>query len=249
MHRCPNASCPAQFFELFKHFVYAMDVEGLGEEWSRTLIEAELVRDIADLYSLKDRKEELLALDSMGEKLAGNILANIELTKERSLSRLLLALGIPFVGWEASELLANSFPTIDRLMEAAEDDLKAVPGIGPKTASSVVAYFAEEKNRETIEKLRQAGVNMEQEVAEATSPEEQPLLDKTFVLTGTLASMSRSQAEARIRELGGTTTSSVSRRTTYVVAGESPGSKLARAQELGVDVLDEEHFLEMLERP
>ncbi len=145
-----------------------------------------------------------------------------------------------------AELLAKHFPSIDKLAKATEEELTAVPGIGPKIASSVVAYFGEERNRRVLEKLRHAGVCMEQEVTEGLTPEEQPLAGKVFVLTGTLATISRSQAETRIKELGGSASSSMSGRTSYLVAGENPGSKLDRAQDLGVEVLTEDEFLEML---
>lgn len=243
MHRCPNTACPAQFYELLKHFAGVMDIEGLGEQWCRALIEAGLVHDIADLYYLK--KDDLLKLERMGDKLASNLLDSIEESKGRPFARVLFALGILQVGWETAHLLAQHFPSIDRLARATEEDLLKVPSIGPKIASSIKAYFQEESNLRVIEKLRRAGVRMEQEEVEAPA-REQPLAGKSFVLTGTLASMSRSQAEARIRELGGSPGSSVSRRTSYVVAGESPGSKLDRARELGVPVLNEEQFLEML---
>lgn len=243
MHRCPNTACPAQFYELLKHFAGVMDIEGLGEQWCRALIEAGLVHDIADLYYLK--KDDLLKLERMGDKLASNLLDSIEESKGRPFARVLFALGILQVGWETAHLLAQHFPSIDRLARATEEDLMKVPSIGPKIASSIKAYFQEESNLRVIEKLRRAGVRMEQEEVEAPA-REQPLAGKSFVLTGTLASMSRSQAEARIRELGGSPGSSVSRRTSYVVAGESPGSKLDRARELGVPVLNEQQFLEML---
>jgi len=248
MHRCPNTACPAQFFELLKHFAGSggMEIDGLGEQWCRTLIDAGLVSDVADLYALKDKKEELLELERMGEKLANNILESIEASKGRPFSRVLFALGILHVGSEMADILARHFPSIDALARATEEELTGVPGIGPKIASSVAAYFREERNRHVIEKLREAGVRLEQEVEEAPPPEEQPLAGKVFVLTGTLSSMSRSRAEARIKELGGSATSSVSRRTAYLVAGENPGSKLEDARRLGVSILTEEEFLAML---
>jgi DNA ligase (NAD+) len=224
-----------------------MDIEGLGEQWCGTLMDAGLVCDVADLYAIK--KDNLLKLERMGDKLSSNLLASIKASKNRSLARLLLALGITHVGYEVAELLAWRFPHIDLLRQASEEQLMQTPGIGPKIASSVVTYFRDERNLRVVEKLRAAGVKMEQDVAPPPSPEEQPLLGKMFVLTGTLASMSRSEAEARIKALGGTATSSVSRKTSYVVAGESPGSKLDRARELGVPVLDEAQLLEMLKRP
>ena len=250
MHRCTNASCPALFSELLKHFVGSggMDIEGLGEEWCAALIKADLVSDVADLYSLKDKRDELLGLERMGEKLADRVLNNIEESKNRPFARVLFALGITHIGWETADLLAKHFLSIDKLTEATEEELTDVPGIGPKIASSVVAYFGEPQNLRVIEKLLQAGVRMEQEVTEAPTPKEQPLAGQVFVLTGTMATISRSQATARIKELGGSASSSVSGRTSYLVAGENPGSKLARAQHLGVEVLTEDEFLKMLDQ-
>ena len=247
MHRCPNFRCPVQFFELLKHFVSkgAMDIDGLGEQWCGILIEKGLVGDLSGLYYL--RKDQLLELDRMGDRLATRILGNIEASKERSLVRVLFALGILHVGPEIAELLTNRFPTIDALSQATEEELTDIPGIGPKIAESVAAYFAVPSNREVIERLRQAGVKLHQEV-EQVDPDSLPLSGKNFVVTGTLSAFSRRDAEARIKALGGGVTSSVTRRTSYLVAGESPGSKLDAAQKLETPVLDEAAFLELLDR-
>jgi len=246
MHRCPNTACPAQFFELLKHFVGqgGMDIDGLGKQWCRALIDAGLVSDVADLYYLP--KEKLLELERMGEKLADNILASIEQSKKRPFSRVLFALGILHVGSETADLLARRFPGIDKLKEATEEEMTAVPGIGPKIASSVAAYFQEPRNLDVIDDLRRAEVRMAEESKAPPPAEEQPLAGRVVCLTGTLDPISRSRAEARIKELGGATTSSVSRRTTYLVMGENPGSKLEDARRLGVALLTEEEFLNML---
>ena len=253
MHRCPNTSCPAQFFELLKHFVSkgAMDIDGLGERWCRNLIDAGMVEDVAGLYLFT--KEQLLGLDRMGDKLATRITANIEASKGRPLARLIFALGILHVGSEIAELLAGRYPSVDRLSRATQEELTSVPGIGPKIAASVAAYFAVATNGEVIEKLRRAGVRLSQAVApgEGDGPglaggHELPLVGRSFVLTGTLTSMSRSRAEARIKELGGATSSSVTKKTDYLVVGADPRSKLEDGKRLGTALLDETEFLELL---
>ena len=247
MHRCPNFGCPVQFFELLKHFVSkgAMDIDGLGEQWCGTLIEKGFVNDLSGLYYL--RKDKLLELDRMGDKLATRILGNVEASKQRSLVRVLFALGILHVGPEIAELLANRFPSIDSLAQASEEELTEIPGIGPKIAESVAAYFAVPSNLEVIEKLRQAGVKLHQEVQQVDR-DSLPLSGQSFVVTGTLSAFPRREAESRIKALGGSVGSSVTRRTSYLVAGESPGSKLEAAQKLGTPVLDEAGFLELLAR-
>ncbi len=248
MHRCPNTSCPAQFFELLKHFVSkgATDIDGLGERWCQILIDQGLVTDLAGLYSLQ--KDDLLQLERMGDKLATRILANIELSKQKPLPRLLFALGIFHVGSEVAELLTQTYNSIDEIAAATEEELAEIAGIGPKIAASIASYFQVDANRSVIEKLRAAGVNMKQEPRQ-TNTEGLALTGKTFVVTGTLSGFSRSQAESRIKELGGKVTSSVTRNTDYLVAGDSPGSKLTAAERLGRKVLDEEAFVELLTNP
>jgi DNA ligase (NAD+) len=248
MHRCPNTACPAQFFELLKHFVSrgAMDIDGLGEQWCRILIDQGLAKDVADVYYIK--KEQLLELDRMGDKLATKIMNNIEASKEHSLARILFALGILHVGSEVAELLTQRYASIDDLARATVEDLTQIPTIGPRIAESVVSYFQVSRNREVIEKLRKAGVKLRQEIQPVSSAD-LPWHGLTFVITGTLAAMTRREAEARIKALGGNATSSVTRKTTYLVAGESPGSKLDTANRLGVRVLEEEAFLKLLEEP
>jgi len=246
MHRCPNTACPAQFFELLKHFVGkgAMDIDGLGERWSRILIDRGLVEDVADLYYIT--KEQLLGLERMGDKLATRIMDNIEVSKSRPLSRVMFALGILHIGSEMADLLTQNFHSIDEIAGATEEQLTDVPGIGPKIAASVVTYFSVDNNREVIQKLRAAGVKLEQEALSGEAAD-LPLKGKTFCLTGTLSSMSRSQVEARIKALGGSTSSNVTRKTTYLVVGADPGSKLDAANRLGTEILDEGQLLELLE--
>jgi DNA ligase (NAD+) len=245
MHRCPNASCPAQFFELLKHFVSkgATDINGLGERWCQILIDQEMVTDLADFYTLT--MDQLLQLDRMGEKLAARIIANIEASKQKPLSRLLFALGIIHVGSEVAELLTQAYSSIDEIAAAIEEELAEIPGIGPKIAASIASYFQVDVNKTVIEKLRAAGVNLKQEPRQVNT-EGLHLAGKTFVVTGTLAGFSRSESESRIKDLGGKVTSSVTKNTDYLVVGESPGSKLAAAEKLDTRVLDEEKFVELL---
>ena len=344
MHRCPNTSCPAQFFELLKHFVSkgAMNIDGLGEQWCRTLIDVGLVKDVADLYYLQKepppepghtwdkpemrpmsprvihalgipkvgkkmadllassypsidhlsratqeelavipaipqntaesvvayfqdqnnlaviqavtRNERLLEMEGMKNKLAGEIMGNIEASKTRPMSRVIFALGVLHVGSEMADLLAHHYASIDHLSRATEEELTAIPGIGPKIAESVVAYFRVESNLAVIGKLRKAGLyylnispaREEGAGTKAAEGTELPLVGCTFVLTGTLTSLSRSRAEARIKELGGSTTSNVTGKTSYLVVGQDPGSKLEAAERLGTELLSEEEFLELI---
>ena len=253
MHRCPNPACPAQFFELLKHFVgkNAADIDGLGERWCGILIEKGMVSDVAGLYGLE--KDKLLELDRMGDKLATRILANIEASKSRPLPRMLFALGMTHVGAEVADLLAQNYLGIRDLANATEEDLTAIEGIGPKIAESIIAWFQAPENQEVVEKLLTAGVKLEQDslpIATAAAPSEgSPFGGLTFVVTGTLSAFSRKDAEAKIKELGGKVTSSVTKKTSYVVVGESPGSKVATAEKLGIPILDEDAFLRVLESP
>ena len=253
MHRCPNSSCPAQFYELLKHFVgkNAADIDGLGRQWCDILIKQGMVSDVSGLYRLE--KDRLLELDRMGDKLATKIMTNIEASKNRPLARMLFALGIVHVGAEVAELLARHYISAAALAEATEEDLTAIDGIGPKIAASIAAWFRAPENREVLDRLRAAGVRLEQDalpvVAAAGPTDNAPLGGLTFVVTGTLAGFTRSEAEARIKGLGGKVTSSVTKKTGYVVAGESPGAKVTAAQKLGTPVLDEAAFRRLLESP
>jgi len=248
MSYCPNRACPAQIFRLLTHFASrgAMDIEGLGESMAYQLLNTkvdgeDLVTDIGDVYSLT--KDKLVQLERMGEKSAENLLAGIEASKQRPLSRVLLALGIRHVGDETAELLAGHFGSIDSMANASLEDLESVPTIGPKTAQSVYEYFQEESSRALVEKLRSAGVRLEGK----TAAREGPLLGSTFVVTGSLTRWSRNEIESLIKRQGGAVGSSVTKKTDYLVAGESPGSKLAKAQEYGTTVLDEDGFGALLE--
>ena len=252
MHRCPNSSCPAQFFELLKHFVgkNAADIDGLGERWCGILIEQGMVSDVADLYRLE--KPRLLELDRMGDKLATRIMDNIEASKTRPLPRLLFALGITHVGAEVAELLSANYISVEELAGASEEDLTEIDGIGPKIAESIVAWFGTPANQTIIGKLRGTGVRLEQDAlpgVSAGSTGDVPFGGLTFVVTGTLSAFSRSEAESKIKVLGGKVTSSVTKKTHYVVVGESPGSKAAKAEQLGTPILDEDAFLQLLNSP
>ena len=248
MHRCPNSACPAQFFESLKHFVSrgAMDIDGLGERWCSILIDRGLVTDVSHVYRLTS--EQLTELDRMGDKLSTRILANVEASKKRPLARILFALGILHVGAEVAELLAARYASIEDIGEASIDKLTEIDGIGPRIAESIVNYFATTRNLETISGLRNAGVQLWHELAPVDASA-QPWKGQTFVITGTLTSMTRREAEGKVKALGAATSSSVSRKTNWVVAGESAGTKLATAERLGVPVLDEDALVALLEDP
>ncbi|MCD6391679.1 MAG: NAD-dependent DNA ligase LigA, partial [Dehalococcoidia bacterium] len=246
MHRCTNNVCHSQALERIKHFVSrgAMDIDGVGEKLCQALFEAGLIKDAADLYYLT--KEQLLSLERMGDKSVSNVLNSIERSKDRPLARVIFALGILHVGEQYAELLAERFHSIDQLAEASQEELSTLPSIGPKIAESIVAFFRQEGNRQIIEKLRKAGVKLEREKVEGVKPEELPLAGLEFVLTGKLEAFSRSEAKAKIKALGGKAGSDVTKKTSYVVVGADPGSKLAKAQKLGIKMLSEAEFLDLL---
>jgi DNA ligase (NAD+) len=248
MHRCTNAACPSQALERIKHFVSrgAMDIDGVGEKLCQALFEAGLIKDAADLYYLT--KEQVLGLERMADKSASNVLNSIAASKDRSLARVIFALGITHVGDQYAELLAEQFHSIDQLAEASQEELSTIPSIGPKIAESIVAFFRQKGNRRIIEKLRKAGVRLEREEVKEAKPEELPLAGLEFVLTGKLESFSRSEAEAKIKALGGKAGSDVTRKTSYVIVGTDPGSKLAKAEKLGIKKLSEAEFLDLLDK-
>ena len=236
--RCTNSECPARLKESLLHFGSrrAMDIEHLGEAVVDQLVDRGLVRHFAELYALG--VAQLADLTRLADKSATNLHAAIQASKARGLARLLFALGIRYVGQNIARILATEFGSVDRLMEATEEALAAVHGIGPRIAASVALFFGQEENRRVIAALRQAGVRMEEE----TSAGPKPLLGKTFVLTGSLATMTREEAKATIQRLGGRVASAVSKKTHFVVVGTDPGSKADDARRLGVPILEEAAF-------
>lgn len=236
--RCPNPECPAKLVEALEHFVSrgAMDIEGVGEKLVRRFFDLGLVRDPADLYRL--RFEDLIGLEGFQEKAARKVLAAIEASKDRPFERVLFALGIPHVGGQTAALIARRFPSLAELRAAEAEDIAAVEGVGPVIAESVAGFFRDPRNADLVDRLAAAGVRMEAERRAAPSPAG-PLAGKTFVLTGTLPTLSRDEATRLIEGAGGRVVGSVSAKTDYVVVGASPGSKLAKAEKLGVALVDE----------
>jgi DNA ligase (NAD+) len=219
-----------------------MDIEGAGDVLVAQLVKSGLVTDVADLYAL--RLEQLVDLERMGEKSAQNLLHGIEASKSRDLWRLIFGLGILHVGTGVAKSLGRSFATLDQLRKATVEQLAETEDIGPVIAHSLLHWFKDSRNEKLLEKLRAAGLNFRSELYQPR-PAEGPFLGKTFVLTGTLPNMTRDQATVRIESLGGKVTSSVSKKTDYVIAGNDAGSKLEKAQKLGVKILDEEEFVRL----
>jgi DNA ligase (NAD+) len=240
-HHCINLDCAAQRVQRIVHFAGrgAIDIEGLGEERVRQFVDAGLLVDAADIYSL--HFEKLVALERIGDRSAQQLLDAIEGSKTRELWRLLVGLGINHVGPTAAQALARQLRHLDRIEAASEEELVAIDGVGATIAQSVQRFFSLDRNNEVIAKLREAGVNLEGPPA-SDEPQDTTFAGLTFVLTGSLERMTRDEATAKIEARGGKVTGSVSKKTSYVVAGESPGSKLAKAEQLGVEVIDEDGF-------
>jgi len=242
VRRCPNELCPSRGVEALFHFAGrgAMDIEGLGERTIFELWERGMVRDPGDVYALT--RDRLLSLPLFADKKADLVLSSVEASKARGLPRVLVGLGIRHVGPPTARDLAGTFGSIDAIAGASEEALSAVEGIGPVLAASIRAWFDTPRNREIVAKLQRAGVTLEEERREATGP----LAGKTFVLTGSLPTLTRDEAARLIQEAGGSLASSVSKKTDYVVVGESPGTKLARAEALGIPTLDEDGLRALL---
>lgn len=240
--RCPNASCPAQVKESITHFASkgGMDVEGLGEKIVAQLVDSGIIKDAADLYYLS--REQILALERFAARSTENILVAIDKSKQTSLSRFLYALGIRYVGEKTAQILAEKFGSLEAIEKAFMEQLMEIDEIGPQVAASVTTFFAEKKNQDVIHRLLAAGVSPAPPVPTGL----RPLAGQSFVFTGGLESFSRDEAKNKVKERGGIVSSSASRKTNYVVAGKDPGSKLARARELGVTILTEEEFKKLI---
>jgi len=242
-YRCVNVCCPAQLERGLIHFASraVMDIEGMGESVVEQLVKNNLVRDFFDIYFLK--KEDLLKLELFADKKAENLLVAIEASKKRPLSRLLYALGIRHIGEKAAYLLAQKFKTLDNLIQAERSDFEAIYEIGEIMAESIVEFFRNPHSKKLIEKLKKAGLNTKEEVIKVKKT---PLTGKAVVFTGELEEFSRTEAEKIVREFGGATSSSVSKNTDFVVAGKNPGSKYDKAKKLGIKIVSEEEFKEMI---
>ncbi|RDI36702.1 NAD-dependent DNA ligase LigA [Falsibacillus pallidus] len=248
--RCINPKCPAQIREGFIHFVSrnAMNIDGLGEKVVSQLFHENLIHDVADLYKLT--KEDLLGMERMGEKSASNLLKAIEDSKANSLEKLLFGLGIRHVGAKAAKTLAQAFDTMDKLAASTIEELTSINEIGQKMADAVAAYFDNDEVQDLLNELKEAGVNMEYKGPKpvAAAESDSILAGKTVVLTGKLEKLTRNEAKEKIELLGGKVTGSVSKKTDLLIAGEDAGSKLAKAEELGIEVWDEEKMLQELNR-
>jgi DNA ligase (NAD+) len=241
--RCINANCPARLKESILHFASrgVMNIDGMGDALVDQLVDREVVRNVADLYDLKI--EDLMTLERMGVKSAGNVIRNIDNSRKNPLPRVLTALGIRFVGERTAVFLAQAFGSMDAIENASVEDLQQAEEVGPKVAEAVVQFFREPSNRELVDRLRRAGLQFTYAFAR---PSAGPLTGATFVLTGTLPTLSRDEAKQLIEQAGGKVASAVSKKTSYVLAGEDAGSKLDKARQLGIRILSEEELREML---
>jgi DNA ligase (NAD+) len=245
---CENSECPAQVRARIGHFAHrgAMDIEGLGEALVDQLVSLGFIQSYADLYELHKKRDRLVQLEHWGEKSADNLLAAIEESKKRPFWRVVFAIGIRHVGAGVTQLIVNHVRSMDKLMEASQEELQEIQGVGPRIAESVRRFFEDKHNRKLIERLRKARLQFEEKEKRPSAGT--PFSGKTFVLTGTLPSFTREEAKAKIEELGGKVASSVSSKTDYVVVGEEAGSKLAKAKELGIQTLDEKSFLKLIRK-
>jgi DNA ligase (NAD+) len=244
-YRCVNAACPAKLKESLRYFAgrRAMSIDGLGDALVDQLVDEGLVKDVADLYGLTH--EQVANLERMGDKSASNLLKEIENSRNADLGRIIFALGIPFVGERTAQLLADHFGSLDKLARASREELEEVFEVGPKMAEGISEFFREKRNLEVLEKLRGTGLRFEQK---ASRQKDGRLAGKQFVLTGTLPHYPREEAKKMIEEAGGRVTGSVSKKTDYVVAGAEAGSKLDKANSLGVAILNEAELLKLLSK-
>ncbi len=245
MYYCTNTACPDQVQERLQHFVSrgAMDIRGIGKALSAILLKEELVKNVADIYNLRSKEARLLSLEKIAEKSISNIFKAVEKSKERPFPKVIFALGIRHVGDETANILAKEFQSIDELASASKEHLMLMPAIGPKISDSIITFFNQEENQNIVKRLIEAGVRLKET---ATEPADLPLTGMQFVITGTLEDFTRQQAQDRIKNLGGSTGSNVTRKTNYVVIGTNPGSKLDQARKLGTEILDETAFVEKL---
>lgn len=244
--RCINTNCPARLKESLLHFSArgVMDIDGLGEVLANQLVDQNLVKNVADVYTLT--LDDLLKLERMGKKSAEKLLANIQSSRKQPLARILNALGIPFVGERTAQILADHFGDLDKIIAATDEELQQAEEVGPKVSYALRTFFAEERNRDLVERLRSSGLEFTCEV-KRKEDKRGKLVGQTFVLTGTLPTWSREEATEKIEAEGGKVTGSVSKKTNYVVAGEEAGSKLDKAQALGIRVIDEAELRSLLE--
>lgn len=238
---CENTECPAQVKGRLTHFSYrgAMDIEGLGDAWISLFVEKGLLRTYTDIFTLKEKRDELISMERLGEKSVDNLLKSIEKSKSQPFNKVLFALGIRYVGSGAAKKLADHFNSIDDLINASEEEISSIPEIGPSISGSVKKFCSNRSNLKIIEQLKAQGLNF---TSVKKKIKKNFFTDKTFVITGTLSEFSREEAGERINSLGGKVSSSVSSKTDYLISGENPGSKLAKARNLGVKILDEENF-------
>ena len=241
--RCTGIECPAMLFRSLIHFVSrdAMDIDGMGPAIIEQLLDKKLVENIADIYSLK--YEDLVSLERMGDKSAKNLLNAIEKSKENSLEKLLNSFGIRHIGLKSAKILAKKYNNIEEIMNASYEELCGINEIGEIMAESIVKFFESKQTKDLIERLKQNGVNMESKMEKS---QDERFAGKIFVLTGTLPTLSRNEASEIIEKFGGKTSGSVSKKTSFVLAGEEAGSKLKKAEELGIPIITEAEFLEMI---
>jgi DNA ligase (NAD+) len=243
MHRCPNRGCPSRGLETLINWVTAaMDIDGVGEQFVRRLWTEGLLRSMPDLYRLTPA--ELMELDGYAEISAENSVAAIELSKQQPFSRVLFGLNIPDVGWVTARNLARHFGVVDALLDASQEEIQEVEGIGPDRAEAIAEWFSDEQNRTLVAELRELGLRFE--VGEEEKPIEGPLTGSQYVITGTLESFSREEAAAALLSLGAKVSDNVSKKTTGVFVGENPGSKVAKAQNAGVPILSEGDLKELV---